>query len=60
MYMGNGEITDYSVKYGELGSSEPSEAMVSGDSNGGMTTIFDGLAIKTRHTVELAAETVVT
>ena len=53
----NGEITGYSVRYGELGSSEISVAMVSGDSSGGMITISDGLAIKTKYTVEVAAET---
>ena len=53
----NGEITDYSVRYGELGSSEVSEDNVSGDSSGGMITISDGLAIKTKYTVEVAAET---
>ena len=53
----NGEITDYSVRYGELGSSEPTEEEVSGDSSGGMITISDGLAIKTKYTVEVAAET---
>ena len=49
----------YSVRYGELGSSgeDLSEAMVSGDSSGGMITIFDGFAIKTKYTVEVAAET---
>ena len=52
----NGEITDYSVRYGELGSSEPSEAMVSGDSSGGIITI-SGLVIKTKYTVEVATET---
>ena len=53
----NGDITGYSVRYGELGSSEPSEAMVSGDYSGGMITISDGLPIKTKYTVEVAAET---
>ena len=50
----NGEIIGYSVRYGELGSSEPSEEKVSGDSSGGM---INGLAIKTKYTVEVAAET---
>ena len=53
----NGEIAGYSVRYRELGSSELSEAMVSGDSSGGMITISDGLAIKTKYAVEVAAET---
>ena len=53
----NGEITGYSVRYGELESSELSVAMVSGDSSGGMITISDGLAIKTKYKVEVAAET---
>ena len=53
----NGEITGYSVRYGELGSSELSVAMVSGDSSGGMITISDGLVIKTKYTVEVGAET---
>ena len=53
----NGEITGYSVRYGEVGSSELSEAMVSGDSSGGMITISDGLVIKAKYTVEVAAET---
>ena len=45
------------MRYGELGSSELSVAMVSGDSSGGMITISDGLVIKTKYTVEVAAET---
>ena len=53
----NGEITGYSVRYGEEGSSESSEKKVSGDSSGGMITISDGLVIKTKYTVEVAAET---
>ena len=50
----NGEITGYSVRYGELGSSEPSEKKASGDSS---VAISYGLAIKTKYTVEVAAET---
>ena len=53
----NGEITSYSVRYGELGSSEPSEKKVSGNSSRGMITISDELALKTKYTVEVAAET---
>ena len=46
------------MRYGELGSNEPSEEEVSGDSSGGMITISDELPIKTRYTVEVAADTV--
>ena len=54
----NGEITGYSVRYGEVGSSVENISMkiVSGDSSGGMTTI-SGLTIKTMYMVEVAAET---
>ena len=52
----NGEITGYSVRYGEIGSSDLSEEMVLADSSGGMTTI-SGLTIKTMYMVEVAAET---
>ena len=46
------------MRYGELGSSELSdEKGISGDSSGGMITISDGLAIQTKYTVEVAAET---
>ena len=45
------------MRYGEVGGSEPSVAMVSGDSSGGMITISDGLVMKTKYTVEVAAET---
>ena len=50
-------ITGYSVRYGEMGTSEkPDTTMVSGDSSGGMTTI-SGLTKETVYTVEVAAET---
>ena len=54
----NGEITGYSVRYGEEGSSDRDRTvkMVSGDSSGGMTTI-SGLTKETAYTVEVAAET---
>ena len=53
----NGAITGYSVRYGEVGTSERTVVeMVSGDSNGGMTTI-SGLTKETVYTVEVAAET---
>ena len=44
------------MRYGELGDSELSEE-VSEDSSGGIITISDGLIIKTKYTVEVAAET---
>ena len=50
-------ITGYSVRYGEVGTSERTVVeMVSGDSSGGMTTI-SGLTKETVYTVEVAAET---
>ena len=53
----NGAITGYSVRYGEVGTSERTVVeMVSGDSSGGMTTI-SGLTKETVYTVEVAAET---
>ena len=54
----NGEITGYSVRYGEEGISEGDRRvqMASGDSSGGITTIF-GLTKETVYTVEVAAET---
>ena len=45
------------MRYGELGSSEPSAEKVSGDSSGGMITISGELVIRTKYTVEVAAET---
>ena len=52
----NGVITGYSVRYGEVGTSERTVVeMVSGDSSGGMTTI-SGLTKETVYTVEVAAE----
>ena len=45
------------MRYGEVGSSDLSEKMVSGDSSGGMATISDRLTIITKYTVEVAAET---
>ena len=54
----NGEITGYSVRYGEVGSDEEDRTvkMVLGDSSGGMTTIST-LNKETVYTVEVAAET---
>ena len=53
----NGAITGYSVRYGEVGTSERTVVeIVSGDSSGGMTTI-SGLTKETVYTVEVAAET---
>ena len=54
----NGEITGYSVRYGEEGSSEGDRRvqMISGDSSGGMT-IISGLTKETVYTVEVAAVT---
>ena len=53
----NGAITGYSVRYGELGTSNRTVVdMVSGDSSGGMTTI-SGLTKETVYTVKVAAET---
>ena len=55
----NGDITGYSVQYGEVGSAEGERTvveMVSGDFNGGMYTI-SGLSAPTPYTVEVAAET---
>ena len=49
-------ITGYSVRYGEVGTSERTVEMVSGDSSGGMTTIFR-MTTETVYTVEVAAET---
>ena len=50
-------VTGYSVRYGEVGTSEKTVVkMVSGDSSGGMTTI-SGLTKETVYTVEVAAET---
>ena len=52
----NGVITGYSVRYGEVGTSERTVVeMVSGDSSGGMT-IISGLTKETVYTVEVAAE----
>ena len=51
----NGEITGYSVRYGEEGSGSTVQ-MASGDSSGGMTTI-SGLTKETVYTVEVAAKT---
>ena len=45
------------MRYGEVGSGDLSEKMVSGDSSVRMATISDGLTIKTKYTVEVAAET---
>ena len=55
----NGDITGYSVQYGEVGSAEGERTvheMVSGDFSGGMYTI-SGLSAATPYTVEVAAET---
>ena len=55
----NGDITGYSVRYGEVGSAEGARTvveMVSGDFSGGMYTI-SGLIAATVYTVEVAAET---
>ena len=49
-------ITGYSVRYGEVGTSERTVVeMVSGHSSGGMTTI-SGLTKETVYTVEVAAK----
>ena len=54
----NGEITGYSVRYGEEGSGEADWRfqMASGDSSGGMTTV-SLLTKETVYSVEVAAET---
>ena len=54
----NGEITGYSVRYGEEGSGEGDRRvqMAPGDSSGGMITI-SGLTKETVYTVEVAAKT---
>ena len=52
----NGDITGYSVRYGEMGSDERTVEMVSGDLSGGMITI-SGLSPVTVYTIEVAAET---
>ena len=55
----NGNITGYSVRYGEVGSAERErtvDEMVSGDFSGGMHTI-SGLIGATVYTVEVAAKT---
>ena len=54
----NGEITSYSVRYGEEGSSEGDRTVqsVSGDSSGGTATITE-LTKETVYTVEVAAVT---
>ena len=55
----NGNITGYSVRYGEVGSAEGErtvDEMVSGDFSGGMYTI-SGLSQATEYTFELATET---
>ena len=53
----NGAITGYSVRYGEVGSSdEKSVGMVSGDSSGGEATV-SGLAAATMYEYEMAART---
>ena len=54
----NGEITGYSVRYGEEGSSERDRTVkiVSGDYSGGIITI-SGLTKETAYTVEVAAKT---
>ena len=50
-------IIGYSVRYGEMGTSEGTVVeMISGDSSRGMTTI-SGLTKETVYTVEVAAET---
>ena len=52
----NGDITGYSVRYGEVGSAEGDRSveMVSGDSSGGMYDI-SGLSAAARYTIEVAA-----
>ena len=52
----NGDITGYSVLYGEVGSGSIQIVSVSGDFSGGMYTI-SGLSTATPYTVEVAAET---
>ena len=52
----NGDITGYSVRYGEMGSDERTVEMVSGAFSGGMLTI-SGLSLASVYTVEVAAET---
>ena len=52
----NGDITGYSVQYGEVGNAGTVNEMVSGDFSGGMYTI-SGLIAATPYTVEVAAET---
>ena len=51
----NGEITGYSVQYGEMGSESTQNIRVSGTSSGGMATI-SGLSPTTMYTVVVAAE----
>ena len=51
----NGEITGYSVQYGEMGSESTQNMRVSGNSSGGMATI-SGLSPATMYTVVVAAE----
>ena len=51
----NGEITGYSVWYGEMGSESTQNMTVSGNSSGGVATI-SGLSPATMHTVVVAAE----
>ena len=54
----NGDITNYKVRYGEVGIGEGDRTImtVSGDSSGGMYTIT-GLSTGTVYTVEVAAKT---
>ena len=51
----NGEITGYTVRYGEEGGDQIYKHQ-SGDSSGGMTTLI-GLTKQTVYTVEVAART---
>ena len=52
----NGEIIGYYVKYGEEGDGQM-RMDLSGDSRGGMTTVYYGLTKQTTYTVEVAART---
>ena len=51
----NGEITGYSLQYGEMGSEHTQNMRVSGNSSGGMATI-SWLSPATMYTVVVAAE----